>query len=353
MVKTRRAALLSLAILLAFVAPRFAQASESGTLIVKTTDKTGPFPGIVVEIKNNKNLIETQTKTTDASGTASFVLPAGSGYTIRVSGGGMSEQQSEEFKIDLDKTKTVLFTMSSQIVEKVVVKEKLVDLDKGAEKTTTFSDNFIEDLPIAGRSYQNVLTLAPGVQDTNGDGNPNVHGSRERDFKATIDGVSNVDPLTGTFMSNINPDAIEDIEIVTTGASAEYGGRDRRLRQDHHEAGLEHLQRNVQLLSSQLLFRREHDQHRHGRRGGLLPRRLPERRLQRPRDQGQAVLRPEPRVQRPGQPHQPRRRQQRRRREEGHPQPRQADLPGLGAQQVHLSVLLRPAAHRAPSEWMR
>ena len=199
MVRSKRAALLAFTVLLALVAPLIAQAADTGTLIVKTNDKSGPFPGIVVEVKNSKNLSAAVSKTTDASGTASFVLPAGAGYSIRVSGGGMSEQQSEEFKIELGKIKQVLFTMSSAIVEKVIVKEKLVDLDKGADNTTSFSDTFIEDLPIAGRSYQNVLTLAPGIQDQDSDGNPNVHGSRERDFKATVDGVSNVDPLTGTF----------------------------------------------------------------------------------------------------------------------------------------------------------
>ncbi len=99
-----------------------------------------------------------------------------------------------------------------------------MDLDEGGENKFSMSDNFVEDLPVLGRSYQNVLKLAPGVNDSNGDGNPNVHGARERDFKATVDGVSNVDPLTGTFMSNVNPDAIEEIEVVTTGAGAEYGG---------------------------------------------------------------------------------------------------------------------------------
>src|SRR4030095_13564647 len=99
----------------------------------------------------------------------------------------------------------------------------LIDLDAGGECKTVFSDTFIDDLPIRGNNYQNVLTLAPGVQDTDGDGNPNVMGSRERDLHTSVDGVSNVDPLTGTFMANVNMDAIEDIEIVTTGASAEYG----------------------------------------------------------------------------------------------------------------------------------
>src|SRR5262245_1838277 len=225
MVKSRRTLVITVVPILAWAAFSLAEAADTGTLIVRTNDKSGgAFPGIVVEVKNSKNIAEVAPKTTDASGQASFVLPAGAGYSIRVSGGGMSEQTSEEFKVELNKSRTVVFTMSPGIIEKVVVTKALIDLDDGGTSSTSFSNTFIEDLPIAGRSYQNVLTLAPGVQDTDSDGNPNVHGARERDFKATVDGVSNVDPLTGTFMSNINPDAIEDIEVVTTGASAEYGG---------------------------------------------------------------------------------------------------------------------------------
>jgi hypothetical protein len=76
------------------------------------------------------------------------------------------------------------------------------------EKRTSFSDTFAEDLPVQGRNYQNLLGLAPGVQDSSGGG--------ERDFE----GASNVDPLTGFFMSNINPDAIDEIERVTVTGEA-------------------------------------------------------------------------------------------------------------------------------------
>lgn len=40
----------------------------------------------------------------------------------------------------------------------------------------------------------------------------------------TVDSVSNVDPLTGEFMSDVNPDAIEEIEVMDSGADASYGG---------------------------------------------------------------------------------------------------------------------------------
>jgi outer membrane receptor protein involved in Fe transport len=61
------------------------------------------------------------------------------------------------------------------------------------------------------------------VQDADGDGNPNVHGARERDFQAIVGGVSNVDPLTGLRLSELNLDSIEEIEVVATGAGVEYG----------------------------------------------------------------------------------------------------------------------------------
>jgi Ca-activated chloride channel family protein len=85
-----------------------------------------------------------------------------------------------------------------------------------------FSDEFIADLPVAGRSYQSVMTLAPGVQDADGEGSPNVHGSRARDFKAQVSGISNARLLTGQQMSPVNPNSIEEMEVITAGAGAEF-----------------------------------------------------------------------------------------------------------------------------------
>ena len=69
------------------------------------------------------------------------------------------------------------------------------------ERLVVASASVVTDLPVQGRFYQNVLALAPGVQAPDGDGNPNVNGARERDFKTKIGGVSNVDPLTGAWVT--------------------------------------------------------------------------------------------------------------------------------------------------------
>jgi hypothetical protein len=54
---------------------------------------------------------------------------------------------------------------------KVVGRPEIVNLDSTTAQTS-FSAEFIEGLPILGRNYQDILTLAPGVSDVDGDGKP-------------------------------------------------------------------------------------------------------------------------------------------------------------------------------------
>lgn len=202
--------------------PLNADENARASLVVKVQDRAGrPLPGATLEVAPPAGILAPPAVRTDPDGAGRFLLPPGAGYTVRVSMPGFGTQSSEALKIAAGGAKTVLFALRRQVVEEVKVQATIEDLGEGR---TSFNDEALEDLPIVGRSYQNALSLAPGVNDVNHDGNPNVHGARERDFKATVDGISNVDPLTGTYQSEVNPDAIDELEIVTTGASAEYGG---------------------------------------------------------------------------------------------------------------------------------
>ena len=92
-----------------------------------------------------------------------------------------------------------------------------------------------------GRFYQNVLTLAPGVRTPTATGTPTCWGRASADFKAQVSGVSNQDPLTGGFASLVNPDSIEEIEVVTAGRRRGVRRRPGRLRQHRPEAGEQRL----------------------------------------------------------------------------------------------------------------
>jgi outer membrane receptor protein involved in Fe transport len=202
--------------------------AQTGGITVLVTDETGePLPGAVVVISHETGSVPTTAERADKTGTVRFpVLRPGGGYSIEVSfpGGGFATVRHDDIRVKISEDITIPVTMLEEFEEqvKVVAESQVIDLDK-VETSTRFSDAFIADLPVPGRFYQNVLTMAPGVQDTDGDGNPVVHGSRQRDFQALVGDISNVDPLTGQWMSRVNPNSIEEMEVITSGAGVEFG----------------------------------------------------------------------------------------------------------------------------------
>ncbi len=215
------------ALALSVLAVTTVSAQATGGLRIRVVDNADKSEviGAAVTLSNTNKLVATATIVTDAQGIALFpVLRAGSGYVITVIMDGYAGIR-QEVAVTNGQTKDVPIALVPEHVEKVVVvgeKGAQVDIDQNST-STKFSSDFIADLPVAGRFYQNVLALAPGVQDPDGDGNPNVNGARERDFKTTVGGISNVDPLTGTFLNLVTSDSIEDLTVITAGAGAEYG----------------------------------------------------------------------------------------------------------------------------------
>ena len=223
----RKLLLLAGCLTLAFTAlclPVLAQ-TNSG-LKGMVVDKDGaPLPSARISIKNDALGIS-QGAITDAKGEFRIVpLPAGRGYVLEVAFPGMSTIKMD---VDINAGKvfatTITLRPSAELQEKVRVTAKTDVVNTDTTTTqTTFSSEFIDALPILGRNYQDVLTLAPGVTDVDGDGNPTIHGSRDVDVVTLVDGVSTNDPFTGQRGQELNLDSIEEIEVKTAGATAEYG----------------------------------------------------------------------------------------------------------------------------------
>jgi len=95
--------------------------------------------------------------------------------------------------------------VSTELEANLRTAERLASLGYVGEAKTTFGDEFIQDLPVQGRRhYTNVVILDPAAQDTDMEGNPNLHGARERDFATIVGGVSNVDSLSGLQLANVS-----------------------------------------------------------------------------------------------------------------------------------------------------
>jgi outer membrane receptor protein involved in Fe transport len=190
-------------------------------------DKDGaPIPGATVTV-TNASLGVSQGAVTDAKGEFRIVpLPPGKGYSLKVSFPGMATVTLSDIDVAGGRLTTVPVTLrpEAEMKERVrVVGSTDVVNTESTTTQTTISAEFIEALPILGTDYQDALTLAPGVTDVDGDGNPNIHGSRDTDVVTLVDGVSTVDPLTGQGGQELNIESIQEIEIKTAGATAEYG----------------------------------------------------------------------------------------------------------------------------------
>src|SRR5262249_52846765 len=112
---------------------------------------------------------------------------------------------------------------AGELKETVRVEGKGETLDtEKVTSSTTFSSTFISELPILGRDYQDILVLAPGVTDVTNTGNPNIHGARDTDVITLVDGVSTTDPFTGYFGQNLNIESIQELEVITSAATAQY-----------------------------------------------------------------------------------------------------------------------------------
>lgn len=222
----RRPTILLLAGVLALLPLSPAQAQTTGGLRGQVVDKDGqPLPTARVIITNTSLGVQ-QATVTDAKGEFRVVpLPPGKGYSVRVEFPEMSTVSIPDIEVPANRIVSVPVTLrpGAEMLEKIrIVATSDVVNPESTTTSTTIGSEFIDQLPILGRNYQDVLTLAPGTSDIDGDGNINIHGSRDTDVVTLVDGVSTVDPVTGQVGQQLNINSIQEIEVKTSGAGAEF-----------------------------------------------------------------------------------------------------------------------------------
>jgi hypothetical protein len=217
-----RGALLALAtVLLSNVA--FAQGVQTGVLTGTVIDNDGlVLPGVSVTV-TSPALQGSRTAVTDANGVYSVRgLPPGN-YTVQFELAGMRTITAEQ-RVDLGLTARVDATMQlATLTESVTVTAELPTL---VTSTTGGANYRLEEIDrlAAPRTVQGVASLAPGLtENTPNNGQITIAGGFAYDNQFLVDGVDIADNLFGNPNNLFIEDAIEEVQVLTSGISAEFG----------------------------------------------------------------------------------------------------------------------------------
>lgn len=198
---------------------------EYGQLLVVTLDENDqPLPGVSVTIESPA-LMGTKTLLTNEAGEALFIQLRPGEYTVDCKIEGWQPQRHEKVKVSLDRTTKLIVKMQTaeKFAETVIITGKAPVVDPTQTNIgDVFDSTYLQETAIGsgGRSYQSVLAQTGGVA---GGANPSVLGSTMGENAYLIDGLSTTDPVTATFGTNFNFDAIQEISFQTGGFEAEYG----------------------------------------------------------------------------------------------------------------------------------
>lgn len=206
--------------------------STTGTIQGTVLDEQGgAVPGATVEIKNLATNA-TRTLTTDDEGrfVALALQPGAYSVTVTKQGFAISEAPRVEVTVGQAVNLPVAMKVSGVEARVTISGTPTVDTVK-TESSTTLNETAVNNTPILGRKFEDLLTLTPGVSITQGpDGDEiNFNGQRGVFNNVSLDGGDYNNGFFGEQLGgqraaiDVPLDAVKEFQVVATGASAEFG----------------------------------------------------------------------------------------------------------------------------------
>lgn len=184
---------LFLAILIIFL---FVQANgQSATAILSGTvqDSNGAnVPNADITIKNAATGFERQTAANE-DGNFVFVGLPPTKYTLEAVASGFARTQINDVALNINDRRTLRIVLQIAGAE-AVVEVEATGREETATVATTVDKQFVENLPLNGRSFQSLIALTPGTVQTPANGYEpgqfSINGQRNTANYWTVDGVS-------------------------------------------------------------------------------------------------------------------------------------------------------------------
>ncbi len=203
-------------------------AQTTGQINGTVVDNSGEaLPGVTITVTSPVQIGGPKVTVTEANGSFSFPALTPGEYKLTANLEGFIPIDREGVQVRLDRTTEVQVTLVTPATETIEVTAEAPVVDPEQVSTAqTFTIDYLENAAVgsANRSYQDVLFQVGGVAAQAGAGdNPSVYGSTLGENAFLVDGIDTTDPVTSTFGTNFNFDAIQEISFQTGGFEAEYG----------------------------------------------------------------------------------------------------------------------------------
>ncbi len=198
-----------------------ALAGTTGKIVARAVDKkTGePLPSVNVVIVGTSI-----GGATNVEGWLTVInVPPGT-YSVRSTIIGYATQLTTKVVVSADLTTNLVFDMAEASVELgkevVIVAERPMIRKDETSKMSVISAETFSDLPIV--SFQQIVGLQAGFV-TDAGGEIHARGGRSGELVYLVDGVPTRDPLSGGMGTQLDKYAIQELQVLTGGFSAEYG----------------------------------------------------------------------------------------------------------------------------------
>ncbi len=214
-------ALLGVAVLVAAAAPAYAQGEQTGTLrgTVRTADGMA-VPGVLV--RATSTALQGQ-RTTASGANGAWILRnlAPGSYALHFELEGMAPAMYRA-AVTLGGDTVVNIRMAAGAREAIEVVSSPPGILSQSQTSTHYTNEQVNDLPI-GRTPGEIATLAPGLSTNTPNGWVTISGGFSYDNVFLIDGVDAGDNAFSNQSPVFIEDAIAELQVLTSGISAEYG----------------------------------------------------------------------------------------------------------------------------------
>lgn len=195
-----------------------AQVEQTGSIKGSVLDDQGnPLPGVSITV-TGPALLGSLSTTTRGDGTFRVPLvPTGKDYVVVAELEGFQTSRMEGIIVSVGMTVTLIIEMKpAEIAESLTVVASSPTVDVTQSKTVQIiTTEEMQRLPL-GRNFNSAFRIAAGVVGTS------VHGSGSYDTGLMIDGIQMNEPDQNVAnVKNVSWVIMEEIELITAGASAE------------------------------------------------------------------------------------------------------------------------------------